>query len=585
VTSGVTMSSSCNYSNHLNTPAINNLHELPRFNPPSFIYKLNNESTDDRSFNFFSEDYLVSLSYTTAIYCFGTYLIFCALLLLASCFTCCHGDHDTDDDRSNVHKYFGTTATTTTDTTDTTDTTTTTTNRRRKVISITSRKNKWTFYALLFLHITVLMICGLTSVLPFIGSKKFGDGVNNIVSSYNIATNNFSDVDEALNQLHFNLNNGEYYLSQIIHNNPCHSSYSENLLKETYTQLNDAQSAVTSIVTLLTPINTSMIHIHSAVIEYYSYGEAIRTYCILLPMCCTILYTVLEIIVSCNSLPRCSSICCVVRLVARLIGWVTLTCLIVSTFIYGIIGIGSSDYCSAPDKHLVDSVNHYESINDYTTQAMNIGEFFKFYTTCQMSNKISTINEFQQKLIDVHHTMNELQTGISAWNALCPKTSNTKLFQAIFDDCYGIYNNDINIFQKCSSIQPQYCTFVENGICGPLITGAYYVAMTQGVCSIVLFISLLFSFCLASNTSWKKQLIMMSENENENENGRLENIQHSSTPPPLAVVVEEVNSNNRSQLTDLLLANDYTGSFANAGSASVVPSRFQSVHDYIGEGD
>ena len=106
MTSGVTMSSSWNYSNHLNTPGINNLHELPRFNPPSFTYKLKNESTDDRSFNFFSEDYLVSLSYTTAIYCFGTYLIFCALLLLASCFTCCHGDHDTDDDRSNVHKYF-----------------------------------------------------------------------------------------------------------------------------------------------------------------------------------------------------------------------------------------------------------------------------------------------------------------------------------------------------------------------------------------------------------------------------------------------------------------------------------------------
>jgi len=383
----------------------------------------------------------------------------------------------------------------------------------------------------------------------------------------------------------------DHEINAVIQNNPCHSAYSETLLHSTQDHLDTTTELVRDIVTVLTPLNGSMTKLHANVVHYSQWGEHIRWYAILGPLGCTLVYVLLEMMASISPMAR-HCPCCLCRTLARLVGWGTLTVLMASLFVYGTIGMVTSDYCAQPDRSLSRSLALYEQQDALN---VNIGQWFAFYTTCASSSSSSsgaTVAAFQQYLAQVDQSFVELKEGMGLWNLACPQTTNVKHFQTHCNNAQGIYERDVSPFRQCHSIQPQYCTFVNDGVCGALVEGAGGVVVTQGICVLCLFVSLVLScVCSARRTEQGAGQKAGRERRPSNDRGSL-----SFRPVP----VEEDeycynrenhnhynhhnHHNNVHHLEDPLLGPSEGGS--QGGSSFVVPvkqSRFQSVQAFIGE--
>ena len=76
----------------------------------------------------------------------------------------------------------------------------------------------------------------------------FEQGLEKIFQSYNLANQNFSNVDVALETLDQGLALGDQQCHHLIQNNPCHSDYSLNLLQKTDNELKKASVFVRQIV-------------------------------------------------------------------------------------------------------------------------------------------------------------------------------------------------------------------------------------------------------------------------------------------------------------------------------------------------
>jgi hypothetical protein len=128
--------------------------------------------------------------------------------------------------------------------------------------------------------------------------------------------------------------------------NPCHSDYSLQLLQETDHDLDKAALFVRHIVQQLSPLNTSLVNLHSDVHDWSQRGEHVRQWAVLIPMGATLVYVVFEMIATCNPLPCCDLLCRMSRTLARVVGWVTLCGLLSSATVYFVLGLASSDYCT-----------------------------------------------------------------------------------------------------------------------------------------------------------------------------------------------------------------------------------------------
>jgi hypothetical protein len=256
----------------------------------------------------------------------------------------------------------------------------------------------------------------------------------------------------------------DHEINTVIQNNPCHSAYSETLLHSTQHHLDTTTELVRDIVTVLNPLNTSLIALHANVDYYSQWGEHIRWYAILGPLGCTLVYVLLEMLASISpTAQHCP--CCLCRTLARLVGWGTLTVLMASLFVYGTIGMVTSDYCAQPDRSLSRSLALYEQQDALN---VNIGQWFAFYTTCASPSSSSSssgpsVAAFQQYLTQVDQSFVELKEGMGLWNLACPQTTNVKHFQTHCNNAQGIYERDVSPFRQCHSIQPQYCKFVNEG--------------------------------------------------------------------------------------------------------------------------
>jgi hypothetical protein len=128
----------------------------------------------------------------------------------------------------------------------------------------------------------------------------------------------------------------------------------------------------------------------------------------------------------------------------------------------------------------------------------------------------------------------------------------------------------------------------QRGMCGALVEGAGGVVVTQGICVLCLFVSLVLS-CVCS-ARWTEQ----GAGQKERRERRASNDWGSLSFRPVPVEEEEYCYNrdnhnhydNVRQLEDPLLGPNEGGSQGGSGSSFVVPvkkTRFQSVQAFIGE--
>jgi hypothetical protein len=85
------------------------------------------------------------------------------------------------------------------------------------------------------------------------------------------------------------------------------------LLRQADDALIQASTFVEHIVEQVSPINRSLVNIHSDVHHWKKQGEDIRWYAVLAPMAATLVYVMLEMIATCNPLPCCDVLCRVSR--------------------------------------------------------------------------------------------------------------------------------------------------------------------------------------------------------------------------------------------------------------------------------
>ena len=71
----------------------------------------------------------------------------------------------------------------------------------------------------------------------------------------------------------------------------------------------------------------------------------------------------------------------------------------------------------------------------------------------------------------------------------------------------NIFNFKISQFRHCTFVQPQYCTFVKNGICGSFVSGTFWIWFCQTLTSIFLFLSLMLSISFSTVSSFGEQRI------------------------------------------------------------------------------
>ena len=71
----------------------------------------------------------------------------------------------------------------------------------------------------------------------------------------------------------------------------------------------------------------------------------------------------------------------------------------------------------------------------------------------------------------------------------------------------NIFNEKISPFRHCSFVQPQYCTFVKNGMCDSFVTGTFWIWFCQTLTSLLLFLSLMLSISFSTVSSFGEQRI------------------------------------------------------------------------------
>ena len=524
--------SNCNFT--FSTPAIQTLHVLPRLTPPSFLYDLHNFNTTlANQFNLFDQNYWIVTITSTVIYTASLFLLFTFVLSIFGCATICCS--------------------------------------KKK----TRQKRPCSFCLLLILHVLVLLCVAVTTFLPVLGSAAFGDGIQQVLHSYEIANTNFSNVDIALTSLNINIQEGDNEIKDMIRKNPC-GGHSTSLLHNIDASLSESLDKVNGIVQVLGPLNETLTQAHGEIHQYVQQGEHIRWYAILLPMGCTLLYVVLELIASCNPMKCCEPICCFAHVLARLVGYITLFGLLCSTCVYLTLGTAAADYCTAPDASILRTAHQFQN--------QDVAQYLQFYTQCSSSFN-GDVALFESYFDKIDENFDSLTSAMAAWKMSgCPMTKNADRFVNNCKAAQEIFDGKISEFRYCTTIQPQYCTFVEEGMCGSFIKGTFWVAVCQTAAACVLFFSLFCSFWFANLSGWENKT---KRNQHQKENREQERDRDRN---------REYDSNQRYEGEGKGASVQYNRMEDSSSSDSlneplldvlVVPvnvnkSRFKSVYDVIG---
>ena len=167
---------------------------------------------------------------------------------------------------------------------------------------------------------------------------------------------------------------------------------------------------------------------------------------------------------------------------------------------------------------------------------------------------------------------------MAAWKMSgCPMTKNADRFVNNCKAAQEIFDGKISEFRYCTTIQPQYCTFVEDGMCGSFIKGTFWVAVCQTAAACVLFFSLFCSFWFANLSGWENKTKLNQQERDRDRNREYDSNQHYEGEGKGSSVqynrMEDSSSSDslNEPLLDVLVV-----------PVNVNKSRFKSVYDVIG---